>query len=139
MQDTEEMVTLLRTMPTETVSAFRDVVEVLAAVQDDRPRREALVTRMERLTESRNVTTETMREMLAEWRAEWGYTREDARRRVEAEPELEAHRDTILYDWPEGEEHWEWVCAAPVSEIVEWAEVVEKGAQEVAEAPVGVA
>ena len=58
------------------------------------------------------------------------YTREDAEARVDATPELEAHRDTILYDWPEGEEHWEWVCTAPVAEIVGWAEVVGEAPEE---------
>jgi hypothetical protein len=93
MQDTEELVTLLRVMPPETVSALREVVETLAAVQDDSPRCDALVRRMEELTASRNVTAESMRAMLADWRAEWAQneahsvTYEDARRRVQAEPE----------------------------------------------------
>ena len=54
------------------------------------------------------------------------YTREDARARVDATPELWAHRETVLYDWPEGAEHWEWVCTAPVAEIVGWSEAVER-------------
>jgi hypothetical protein len=53
------------------------------------------------------------------------YTRDDARARVDATPELDAHRATILADWPEGAEHWEWVCTAPVDEIVNWSEAVE--------------
>jgi hypothetical protein len=53
------------------------------------------------------------------------HTREDARARVDATPELDAHRQVILANWPEGEEHWGWVCSAPVHEIVDWAEAVE--------------
>ncbi len=54
---------------------------------------------------------------------------EQAKQRVEHTPELAAHADTILYPWSEGEEHWRWVVAAPVAEIVEWAENVEAGAR----------
>lgn len=43
--------------------------------------------------------------------------------RVDDNPKLAAHRDFILADWPEGDEHWEWVATAPVDEIVDWAEV----------------
>jgi hypothetical protein len=53
------------------------------------------------------------------------YTREDARARVDATPELDAHRWVILSDWPEGAEHWEWVSSAPVAEIVDWANAIE--------------
>lgn len=47
-----------------------------------------------------------------------------ARARVNAVPDLTAHRSTIMYGWTEPE-HWEWVATAPVAEIVDWAEVVE--------------
>lgn len=56
------------------------------------------------------------------------YTRENARARIDTTPELDAHRDTILYDWYE-EDHWQWVCTAPVDEIVDWAETVEREAE----------
>jgi len=46
--------------------------------------------------------------------------------RVENTPELVAHAETILADWPEGDEHWQWVITAPVAEIVDWAETVEQ-------------
>jgi hypothetical protein len=46
--------------------------------------------------------------------------------RVESEPRLQKHADTILYDWPEGDEHWNWVCTAAIDEIVDWAETVGK-------------
>ncbi len=48
-----------------------------------------------------------------------------ARERVENTPVLTAYRDTILYDWPEGNSHWAWVATAPVDEIVDWASMVE--------------
>ena len=57
------------------------------------------------------------------------YTRQDAESRIDQTPELEPYRDTILYDWPEGDEHWQWACTAPVAEIVNWAETVEAAAE----------
>lgn len=45
-----------------------------------------------------------------------------AERRVIDTPELSAHKEFIMTDWPEGREHWMWVMSAPVAEIVEWAE-----------------
>ena len=47
---------------------------------------------------------------------------EAARTRVQDTPELAAHADFILADWPEGDEHWRWVASAPAVEIVDWAE-----------------
>jgi hypothetical protein len=49
---------------------------------------------------------------------------EKARDRVMYHDMLEPYADTILYDWPEGDEHWEWVYTVPASEIVDWAETV---------------
>jgi len=51
--------------------------------------------------------------------------RDKALTRVRSWDKLKAHEDTIMYDWPEGDEHWEWVCKAPTDEIVEWAKGVE--------------
>jgi len=51
--------------------------------------------------------------------------RDKAQNRVNEWNKLKAHEETIMYDWPEGDEHWEWVCKAPIAEIVEWAEIVE--------------
>ena len=48
-----------------------------------------------------------------------------AKARVDASPELSAHSDTILYDWPEGDEHFTWVATAPINKIVDWAETIE--------------
>lgn len=45
---------------------------------------------------------------------------------VDTTPELEPYRATILSDWPEGDEHWSWVCNASVAEIVDWAETIEE-------------
>jgi len=53
------------------------------------------------------------------------HTYDEAKARVNTTPELDAHSETILYDWPEGDEHWEWVCTAEVAEIADWAESVE--------------
>lgn len=52
--------------------------------------------------------------------------REQAQRRVNSDPKLSVHEDTIMYDWKESDEHWEWIITAPVDEIVDWAETVEK-------------
>jgi len=35
---------------------------------------------------------------------------------------LAPHSDFILTDWPEGDEHWQWVITAPEAEIIDWAE-----------------
>ena len=48
-----------------------------------------------------------------------------AERRVSDTPELEAHHETIFADWPEGDEHYEWIATAPVAKIVDWAEAIE--------------
>jgi len=57
--------------------------------------------------------------------------REKALARVRAWDRLRKHEATIMHDWPEGDEHWRWVCRAPVAEIVDWAESVERaGAEE---------
>ncbi len=49
---------------------------------------------------------------------------EIAAMRVERELDLLPHREVILYEWLEGDEHWNWVIDAPVAEIVEWARTV---------------
>ena len=50
---------------------------------------------------------------------------EQARERVDGTPDLKTHEATIFYDWPNWEEHMEWVATAPVEEIVDWAEQIE--------------
>ncbi len=56
--------------------------------------------------------------------------RQAAQDRVSLYAELTAHDETILnYDWNEPG-HYEWVAAAPVAEIVDWAEAVEAAGEE---------
>ena len=50
--------------------------------------------------------------------------RDLAQNRVDRTPELRAYEDVIMYDWPEGDEHWQWVAGAPVDEIVDWVETI---------------
>jgi len=47
--------------------------------------------------------------------------------RIDATPELEKHRKTILYDWEEGDEHYEWAATCDLAELISWAETVERG------------
>lgn len=49
-----------------------------------------------------------------------------ARQRVSDTPELDVYEDIIFYDWPNWDEHLEWVAAAPVAEIVSWAAAIRK-------------
>jgi hypothetical protein len=49
---------------------------------------------------------------------------EQAVARIDATPELEPYRDTILYDWPEGNEHYDWAATCDLAELVSWAEAV---------------
>jgi hypothetical protein len=48
-----------------------------------------------------------------------------ARQRVQRNRKLKQHESTIFYDWPNWDEHMEWIATAPVSEILDWAETVE--------------
>jgi hypothetical protein len=52
--------------------------------------------------------------------------RNQAERRVTNSQQLSKYRDTIMYDWPEGNEHWRWVLTASVSEIIDWSKTVER-------------
>jgi len=54
---------------------------------------------------------------------------ETAELRVARSPQLNRLRDVILYDWPEGDAHWQWVATAPAAEIVDWAETVAVDAE----------
>ena len=47
---------------------------------------------------------------------------EKAEQRVNASKDLSKHKNFILYDWPEGDQHWEWVITAPTNEITDWVE-----------------
>jgi len=46
-------------------------------------------------------------------------------KRITETTELQPYRGTILYDWPEGDEHLRWALNAPASEVIEWATAVE--------------
>ena len=50
---------------------------------------------------------------------------QSAAQRIADNPTLEPYRTTILYDWPEGNEHLDWVASAPVDEILDWAQTIE--------------
>ena len=49
-----------------------------------------------------------------------------ARSRVVLTDALYEHRDVIFYDWPNWEEHLEWVLHAPVPEILDWIEDIKR-------------
>lgn len=48
--------------------------------------------------------------------------------RIEDTPELEPHRDMILHEWPNWNEHLVWAATYPVAEIVDWAQSVDADA-----------
>jgi hypothetical protein len=55
------------------------------------------------------------------------YTAQQAQQRVLKTPELMPYYSTLCeYDWDNTQEHIDWVCTAPVAEIVDWAESVEQ-------------
>lgn len=58
----------------------------------------------------------------------YDYDYELAMARLDAEPELDAHRETISISWHEID-HWRWIAEAPIAEIVAWAEEIEANAQ----------
>ena len=45
---------------------------------------------------------------------------ERARNRVMDSEALRPYTDFILADWPEGDEHWQWVIHTSEAEILEW-------------------
>lgn len=48
-----------------------------------------------------------------------------ARNRVSASVNLAKYESVIFYDWPNWNDHMEWVATAPESEIIDWAQSVE--------------
>lgn len=52
-------------------------------------------------------------------------TEQKARERVKNTQELDQFENIIFYDWPNWDEHLEWIATAPVSEIVDWAEAIQ--------------
>lgn len=56
---------------------------------------------------------------------------DQARERVENSLALVEYADIILYDWPEGDEHWQWVIDTEEGEILSWAQhLVRSGARD---------
>lgn len=55
------------------------------------------------------------------------YTNEykSAEQRIKNTPKLQPFETTLLYEWPEGNEHYEWVATAPLAEIIDWAKTIE--------------
>jgi hypothetical protein len=53
-----------------------------------------------------------------------------AKTRVDSSPRLRRYANIIFDDWPEGDEHFQWVATARVSEIVEWAKQIEEDSDE---------
>lgn len=47
-----------------------------------------------------------------------------AENRINETPALEPYREICLHDWPQGDEHYQWVAEAKVSEIIDWAETI---------------
>ena len=45
----------------------------------------------------------------------------EARSRVEADEQMAHYAETILADYPEGDDHWLWVINADRAEVLEWA------------------
>lgn len=46
--------------------------------------------------------------------------------RVDSEPSLSPYEDIIFADWPEGNDHLEWVITADVDEIESWAKQIRE-------------
>ena len=51
---------------------------------------------------------------------------ESARQRIRDNAELQPYEDVLLYDWTEGDGHYEWVANAPIDEILLWAMDITK-------------
>jgi hypothetical protein len=65
-------------------------------------------------------------------------TYEQAAARIDATLELEPHRATILYDWPEGDAHYTWAATCDLAELVSGAETAtadEEGDGQSAQGP----
>jgi len=50
----------------------------------------------------------------------------EAESRVLADDRLAPFAETILADYPQGDEHWQWVIDADVGEIIGWAEAANR-------------
>lgn len=53
--------------------------------------------------------------------------------RVLAHPRLKLYYDIICeYDWPNIDDHIDWVCTAPIAEIEAWAQAIREDEKETA-------
>lgn len=55
---------------------------------------------------------------------------EAAAARIDTTPELDAFRDVILHDWPEGDAHFTWAATCDLAELLSWAQAVARDAEE---------
>lgn len=53
-------------------------------------------------------------------------TEQQARQRVSETPGLDAWSEIIFYDWPNWNEHMQWIATAPIAEIIDWAATVQE-------------
>jgi hypothetical protein len=59
------------------------------------------------------------------------YNAISAQQRVNQSIELRPFYDIIVeYDWPNIQDHIDWVCTAPIADILEWAQDIRKDEQE---------
>lgn len=70
MRARDEFTELLCDLPTDALRAVREMVECMAETQDEPLRHAALMARLEQLTQSGDVSAETIRQTIADWRAE---------------------------------------------------------------------
>lgn len=47
----------------------------------------------------------------------------EAERRVHYDESLLPYANTILADWPEGDDHWRWVIESDTEEILDWVQM----------------
>jgi hypothetical protein len=61
----------------------------------------------------------------SEWSTQQVTPYNKARKRFDSRVTLWPHEDTIFADWPEGDDHWNWIATAPCKDIIEWATDIE--------------
>lgn len=71
---------------------------------------------------------EQLEEMRFIGQMEYWYSR--AALRTEFSPELSKYSEIIMQDFPEGQEHWQWVAQADIGEIVSWAKIIKRQTME---------
>ena len=53
------------------------------------------------------------------------YTAQQAQQRVVNTPELYPYYDILCeYDWPNAQDHIDWICTATVKEILDWCKTI---------------